>query len=230
MSVPTPAGSKPASSAPAPPTQSDATLRQLALALKKSEAAMSPEVQSILDSMSAQDSKEEIRTLKEAADRLGKARKTVQQTRAARLQMQDQWRKFVAQGVQRWQGFAATCKQQEVDLEAQISAALEDLKETKKVLSASRSKAAGSAEIIDGGEISDEDFMAPEPVAMGASIQGFVDNLTVLQRQAEESYEQECKRQRKLQERQVKLEQHDAAMAAPGMSLPSLTPFGRPEQ
>lgn len=215
----------------------EATLRQLTTALKKGEATLTPEVQSILDNVHTQDSKAEIKTLKDAADRLGAARKALQVNRAARLQMQDQWRKFVAQGVTRWQGFAATCKQQEADLAAQITKAVEDLREARQHLDSSRAKAAGPNKVEDGGEISDEDFMATEPQSIGSSMDHFVQNLQALQQQAEETYEQEAKRQKKLQDRQVKLEQHggDASSAAglagaPTALTASMVPFGTPGQ
>lgn len=216
----------------------EATLKQLTAALKKGEVAVTPEIQGILDTMAATDSKAEIKTLKEAADRLGSARKTLQQTRAARLQMQDRWRKFVAQGVSRWQGFTEACKKQEAELDQQIALAMEELRGARKHLEASRSKATDKAEVMDGGEISEEDFMATEPQTLGASMEGFVQNLVALQRQAEDSYEQEYKRQRKLQERQVKLDNAEApsaglsALGSGGPSAPtaSMVPFGTPGQ
>lgn len=205
-------------------------------ALKKGESQLSSEVQGLLDNMSAQHSNAEIKSLKSAADKLGAARKTLHQTRASRLQMFDAWKKFVDAGVERWQSFAATFKQQESAMDAQIATALDELKAAKQQLGAARTKATGS-EIVDGGEISDEEFMAVDPVTtLSNSMEGFVASLAALQAQAAETLEQEAKRQKKLDARQVKLETDGASsghLSMPSglpLTAPALAPFQRAGQ
>lgn len=229
--MPVGSGGSSGSGQPAPPpplSPAEQNLKQLLSALRKGESTLSPEVQGLMDNMSAKNSNAEIKSLKSAADKLGAARKTLQQTRASRLQMFDAWKKFVDAGVERWQGFAATFRQQEGAMEVQIATALEDLKAAKSQLNASKAKATGT-EVTDGGEISDEDFMAVDPVAsLRTSMDGFVVSLATLREQAAESLEQEIKRQKKLDDRQTKLEAGEGQLSMPaGLSLtsPTLMPF-----
>lgn len=182
------------------------SLKELLTMLKKGQGDMtlSPEVLAYISSAQAQEEHAEEKALHSAVSKMGHARRTLQQARSAKSHLHAEWHKFVNTGVQRWKSYAELFQEQEQDLDRQIATALETLKAAKAHLTKTKAASVESVETHrpeDGGEISDEAFMETEPNSfVQEGMTTFIASLESIKKRADESVEQDNKRQKLAEE------------------------------
>jgi len=155
-----PPSAPPAPSIPQPPSQQaeSAQLKGLLSALKKVSADLPPEVQSAMQKMQMDDSKQLTKQLHSAVSQLGNSKKTLVDLTTARANLHQSWSAFLEAAITRWQRYSEEFTQQDTELSAQIEKAKENMRLCKdhfKSLQALEGQAAQEeAEVISDEELS----------------------------------------------------------------------------
>ena len=117
-----------AAASTAAPTQAEAQLRTIVAALKKNETNLPAELQSLLHENAKVQSQDMTKVLHSAVSKLGKAKKTLQDARAARLNLHNVWRSYLAASVDKWHQFCKDFEDQDSELAQQVQNATEAVK------------------------------------------------------------------------------------------------------
>jgi hypothetical protein len=89
------------------PSAAEVQLNQWMAALKKSDQALPPEVQNLVQEASAAQAHASTNELHSAVHKLGVSRRTLHQAQAARAQLHLQWKKYVIESSECWRQFPA---------------------------------------------------------------------------------------------------------------------------
>ena len=101
----------------------EAKFNALLSAVARAGETVPQEVQEVAQSLSMPESLPEPQTLEEAFERVGTARKALDQAMLARYQMHNTWRTFLADSAKKWNEFALSFQKQELALSTQVQTA-----------------------------------------------------------------------------------------------------------
>jgi hypothetical protein len=152
-----------AAASTAPPTQAEMQLRTIVAALKKNETNLPSELQSLLHENAKVQSQDMTKVLHSAVTKLGKAKKTLQDARASRLNLHNVWRSYLEASVDKWKQFCKDFEAQDTELAQQVLNATEAVKLAQEGLDASKKEAKEIIEVESDGrsdmavEVSDEE-------------------------------------------------------------------------
>ena len=199
----------------------------LATAIQESNTTVNSNVQQIVNEYTAPIPTS--KGLKSAVDKMDKARKRLKEAEKARLTMHKNWRKYIADSIERWTQFAEKFGRDDQDLAEKVKAAKEKLQQTKEDVDA---KKAALEEHDDIEEVFVSDEEMPEKVDASESIQAnlatMVSSLQSLQRSAEAAIVEEGEKHAKRPCTELGGEVPSPSLpSAPGASL-ALQPFGKP--
>ena len=159
----TPNTSSTATASTAAPTQAEAQLRSIVAALKKNETNLPAELQTLLHENAKVQSQDMTKVLHSAVTKLGKAKKTLQDARASRLNLHNVWRSYLAASVDKWHQFCKDFETQDSELAQTVQNATEAVKLAQEGLEASKKEAKEIIEVESDGrsemavEVSDEE-------------------------------------------------------------------------
>ena len=147
----------------APPTQAEVQLRSIVAALKKNETNLPAELQTLLHENAKVQSQDMTKVLHSAVSKLGKAKKSLQDARAARLNLHQVWRSYLDASVDKWHQFCKDFETQDSELAQQVQNATDAVKIAQEGLEASKKEAKEIIEVESDGrsemavEVSDEE-------------------------------------------------------------------------
>ena len=168
------------------------------------------------------------KSLKNAVDKMDKARKKLKEAQKARLSLHNNWRAYVADSTKRWSQFAEQFAKEDQELADKVKAAQEKLQQTKDTVE-ERKVALEELDADTNIEISDDEMVdkVDSSEQIQANISHMVENLQKLHQTAEaaiiEAGENKNKRPR--------LEEPgEGAPSSTGFASPSMAPFGKPDK
>ena len=170
----------------------DPAIKSLLTELKKQTDSLSPEIQTLMQSVNIKEGRSETSTMHKAVSEYGKARTHLDQVKLARYQLHTSWKNFLNDACQRWSAFTEEFKKQEVELQTQLQAATEALKMSKQKLDAFKQDQ--EAELIEDSEVEDMDAKSEkEPAAarLQEGLETMANSLTELKTVAENICAQE---------------------------------------
>ena len=138
-------------------------LRTIVAALKKNETNLPSELQSLLHENAKVQSQDMTKVLHSEVTKLGKAKKTLQDARASRLNLHNVWRSYLEASVDKWKQFCKDFEAQDTELAQQVLQATEAVKLAQEGLDASKKEAKEIIEVESDGrsdmavEVSDEE-------------------------------------------------------------------------
>lgn len=172
--------------------------------------------------------------LKTAVDKMDKARKKLKEAQKARANLHANWRKYLADSVQRWTQFAEQFGKDDQDLASKVTAAQERLQSTKEDVDAKKTALEELEEDV-AVEITDDEMTDKIDTAedIQENINAMVNNLQNLQQKADaaivEAAEGKNKRQR-TEARDGDANASHSAGHAPGRASTAMQPFGVPDK
>lgn len=125
----------------------------------------------------------------------GRARKELQQAQLARFNLHNAWRGFLSQAVTQWQGYSAQFLDQEKQMNARVTTAMEALEQAKESLAKAKSTA-GIETKEDAMAVSDEeaqDLAGPTADRITEGLTNLQTSLEALQTSAAQMVEDEQK-------------------------------------
>lgn len=132
-------------------------------AMKKNESSLPADLQAMLQETHEAQSQDMTKVLHSAVTKLGKAKKTLQEARASRMQLHNVWKNYLAASVDKWKDFCQDFEKQDSELAQQVMSATDAVKAAQEGLEASK-KEAREVEDLDSDskndmalEISDEE-------------------------------------------------------------------------
>ena len=132
-------------------------------AMKKNESSLPADLQAMLQETHKAQSQDMTKVLHSAVTKLGKAKKTLQDARASRMQLHNVWKNYLAASVDKWKDFCQDFEKQDSELAQQVMSATDAVKAAQEGLEASK-KEAREVEDLDSDskndmalEISDEE-------------------------------------------------------------------------
>lgn len=144
-------------------TPAEQQLRALVTAMKKNESSLPAYLQAMLQETHKAQSQDMTKVLHSAVTKLGKAKKTLQDARASRMQLHNVWKTYLAASAEKWQEFCKDFEKQDNDLAQQVMSATDAVKTAQEGLEASK-REAKEVEDLDSDskddmalEISDEE-------------------------------------------------------------------------
>ena len=170
------------------------------------------------------------KSLKSAVDKMDRARKKLKEAQKARANLHANWRKYLADSVQRWTQFAEQFGKDDQDLASKVTAAQEKLQTTKEEVDA---KKAALDELEEDVTVEITDDEMPDKIDAAEDIQAnlnaMVSNLQDLQQRADaavvEAAENKLKRQR------VEAPEGGTATSlSGGRASAAMKPFGVPDK
>ena len=204
-----PAAAAPPEPAPTPApalSASDQKLQHVLQALKKNGLADSlpAEVQQLMQESEETVSAASNKALHKAVSRLGQAKKTLHQSRAARTMLHTAWRDYLAESVKRWQGFAAEFQAEDQSLEEAITKAAETYQEAKKALEVAQAtaleKTTEEIEDISESEAMNTDKEKENSASIRMGAQQLIDTLEQLKNKADQTLEEAAPKRQKVAE------------------------------
>ena len=156
----------------------------LANALKEANTPIPAQVQHIVaeNSTPAPSSKR----LKQAVDKMDKARKKFRDAQSARQNLHSNWRKYIADSLERWTQFAEKFGKDDQELAEKVRAAHEKLQETKEAVETAKI-ALEEHDTETAIEITDDEMndKLDSSEVIQANISKMVENLASLQQKAD---------------------------------------------
>lgn len=196
----------------------------LATALKEANTPVPAQVQHIVSENSAPVPTS--KGLKNAVDKMEKARKKFKEAQTARQNLHSNWRKYIADSLERWTKFAEKFGKDDEELANKVKAAYEKLSQTKEAVETAKN-ALEELDTETAIEITDDEMNDKIDSSEGiqANLSKMVENLASMQQRAEaamlEAGETRPKRPR--------LEATgEKAEAGEGLASPSMAPFAQP--
>ena len=122
--------------------------------MKKNEANLPEELQAIFQETSKVQSQDITKILHSAVTKLGKAKKSLQEAKTARMNLHNVWQKYLAASVDKWKEFCTDFEKKDTDMAQQVLQAAEAVKTAQESLDASRIQAKNSA--VEDNENKDE--------------------------------------------------------------------------
>ena len=110
------------------PTTENIQVKNLLSALKKASADLPQEVQTALQKMQSDDSRQLTKQLHSAVSQLGNSKKALADLTSARSNLHQSWSAFLESAIGRWERYAEEFSQQDRDLATQIEKAKETMK------------------------------------------------------------------------------------------------------
>jgi len=202
----------------------------LATALKEANTPIPARVQHIVAENSAPVPTS--KGLKNAVDKMDKARKKLRDAQAARSNLHTNWRTYIADSLKRWTQFAEQFGKDDADLAAKVKAAQDKLQSTKEEVE-SRKQAFEELDEESPVDISDEEMTDRIDTAenIQASLASMVSQLHDLQQKADEAIidanENKSKRPR-LEEPGEETKEAAPPPLAGGLASTAMVPFGKP--
>lgn len=202
--------------------------------MKKNESSLPADLQSLLQETNKTQMQDSTKVLHSAVTKLGKAKKSLQEARASRLNLHNVWRQYLTASIDKWQDFCADFEKKDADLAGQVQKATVAVKEAQAGLESSKKRAKEIEEDESDGkndkdemawEISDEeetDTLDSKGSVIKDSMQNMLRTLESLKAQADSMTEENVAKKPRL--------------ASPGegmagsLSSPSMTPFHQPGQ
>eukprot|EP00438_Fugacium_kawagutii_P027312 Skav202712 [mRNA] locus=scaffold654:654744:664175:+ [translate_table: standard] len=232
--------SAPAPSDPTPPM--DPFTKNMMSLLRKNEANLPAEVQSLMHSAEVQQAQTNIKALHSAASKLGVAKKKVQEAKSARLQLHTAWKEYLQAACVRWKRFIQEFGQDDNKLEQELQKAIEELQAAKQhldqVKESVQSEDVENFMDVEAEELQDRPLQS---ASIRQGMEGMVSSIDQLQRQAEDSLEamqSATKRLKTAADHKASghnpiLVQEDPPPSDPVEpavpSAPSMLPFGAPD-
>jgi malate synthase len=175
--------------------------------MKKNESSLPADLQAMLQETHKVQSQDMTKVLHSAVTKLGKAKKTLQDARASRMQLHNVWKTYLAASAEKWQEFCKDFEKQDNDLAQQVMSATDAVKAAQEGLEASK-KEAKEVEDLDSDskndmalEISDEEsqeVLDSKGQALKEGLNLMLTNLESLKEKAELAAEESAaKRPRK---------------------------------
>ena len=172
--------------------------------------------------------------LKTAVDKMDKARKKLKEAQKARANLHANWRKYLADSVQRWTQFAEQFGKDDQELASKVTAAQERLQSTKEDVDAKKTALEELEEDV-AVEITDDDM--PDKIDTAEDIQeninAMVNNLQNLQQRAGAAIVEAAGGKNKRQRIEAPDGGVDASLSAghaPGRASTAMKPFGVPDK
>ena len=172
--------------------------------------------------------------LKTAVDKMDKARKNLKEAQKARANLHANWRKYLADSVQRWTQFAEQFVKDDQELASKVTAAQERLQSTKEEVDAKKTALDELEEDVTV-EITDDDM--PDKIDTAEDIQenlnAMVNNLQNLQQRADAAIVEAAEGKNKRQRTEAPDGGVDASLSAgpaPGRASTAMKPFGAPDK
>eukprot|EP00435_Cladocopium_sp_Y103_P043514 s1518_g12.t1 len=221
--------------APSAPSPAEQQLKVLMSAMKKNEAALPADLQTLLQESSKVQSQDMTKVLHSAVTKLGKAKKALQAARASRMNLHNVWRNYLQTNVEKWRGFCQDFEKQDLELAEQVQQATEAVKVAQEGLDASKKSAREIVISEDDSkdekealmEISDEETQEGLDANGSSIMEGMnemYNNLPALQAKADSIGEGSAAKK-------ARLEPPAGAPDGTGPSGPSgPAPFGQPGQ
>lgn len=113
---------------PPQPNMENLQVKNLLSALKKVSADLPQEVQTALQKMQSDDSRQLTKQLHSAVSQLGNSKKALADLTSARSNLHQSWNAFLESAIGRWERYAEEFTQQDRDLASQIEKAKETMK------------------------------------------------------------------------------------------------------
>lgn len=205
------------------------TLVILATALKESNTTVPERVQHIVEEHSVQAPTS--KGLKNAVDKMDKARKKLKEAQKARASLHANWNTYISDSMQRWTQFAEQFTKDDQNLADKVKAAQERLQQTKEDV---ESKKAALDDLDSDGAVEVTDDEMPDKLdtaeSIRSNIEHMVGNLKNLQKQAEAASIElgESKQKRPRLEEGKEPQQPDGGDGSAGFQSPSMVPFAKP--
>lgn len=183
------------SAVPPPPQQQveNAQIKGLLTALKKVSSDLPPEVQSAMQKMQMDDSKNLTKQLHSAVSQLGNSKKALADLTTARANLHLSWNAFLESAITRWQRYSEEFTQQDTELASQIEKAKETMQLCKdhfKSLQALEGQA-----VSDQVEVVSDEEVSAQPSKVDVHMQQMRESLQTLKGGMEEEL-RTAKRQR----------------------------------
>lgn len=201
-------------------------LALLATALKENNTTVPASVAHIVSENSAPVPTS--KSLKNAVDKMDKARKKLKEVQKARLNLHNNWRAYIADSIKRWSQFAEQFAKEDQELADKVKTAQERLQQTKDTVE-ERKNALEELDADTNIEISDDEMVdkVDSSEQIQANLSHMVENLQKLHQTAEaaiiEAGENKNKRPR--------LEEPgEGGPSSNGFTSPSMAPFGKPDK
>ena len=125
-------------------------------ALKKHSDTLPAELQTMVNEAAIKEGQQQTKQLHAVVAAHGRARKELQQAQLARFNLHNAWRGFLSQAVTQWQGYSAQFLDQEKQMNARVTTAMEALEQAKESLAKAKSTA-GIETKEDAMAVSDEE-------------------------------------------------------------------------
>lgn len=190
----------------APPSQAEQQLRTIVAAMKKNEASLPADLQTLLHENHKVQSQDLTKQLHSAVTKLGKAKKALAEARASRLNLHTVWRNYLDASVEKWKQFCQDFAQQDTELAQQVTNASDAVRQAQEGLEASKKEVKDTEESDPEGksemavEISDEEGqenMDSKGQVLKEGMSLLLQSLENLRTQAETAVEENaCKRPR----------------------------------
>ena len=167
--------------------------------MKKNEASLPPELQTLLQENHKVQSQDITKLLHSAVTKLGKAKKALAEARSSRLNLHTVWRNYLDASVEKWKQFCLDFEKQDTELAQQVANASEAVKQAQEGLEASKKEAKDTEEGETDGrsemavEISDDEgqeAMDNKGQVLKEGMSLLLQNLENLRNQAESAVEE----------------------------------------
>jgi len=201
----------------------------LATALKESNTPVPERVQHIVAEHSAPVPTS--KGLKNAVDKMDKARKKLKDAQKARANLHANWSTYIADSMKRWTQFAEQFAKDDQDLAEKVKSAQDRLQQTKEDV---ENKKAALEELDSDGavEVTDDEMVDKLDTAetIRSNIDTMVGNLQNLQQKAEATSIElgESKQKRPRLEDGAGQQPPDGGAGSAGFQSPSMAPFAKP--
>lgn len=183
-----------ATAAPPPPPQVENTqIKSLLTALKKVSTDLPPEVQSAMQKMQVDDSKNLTKQLHSAVSQLGNSKKALVDLTTARANLHHSWNAFLEAAITRWQRYSEEFTQQDTELAAQIEKAKDTMQLCKDHFRSLQ--ALEGATPADQVEVVSDEEVSAQPSKVDVHMQQMRESLQTLKGGMEEEL-RTAKRQR----------------------------------
>lgn len=188
---------------------------------------MPPEVQALVQEVAIQDSQADIKSLQAALKDLGKAKKALSETLAARKKMYGKWQEFLGMSVKKWQEYMANFAAQDAIIKEKIAGAKETLTRSKDHFEQLQ-KASGGGEVLVDSDVEEEMKVdAGTKIAEGMTL--VLQNLQQIETQTSEELQSQQSADRERTPRRKNAEKEEPPEEDRKVTLTaSSAPFGVP--